>query len=295
MRTLRDVGLILIALIGMPCAEGSSCIAAEQSGTISGVALRPESRLPFAGGAVAVVEAKRGMLLGEDGTFRFEGLKPGAYTIRVQGLLVRSRPVTVQARAGEDTRVEILVELRGLSVAEAAKESIGVALSIKPSDIEFQIKPIHKSPRVGEPARFSVRLTNHSKQALFLVPSLDGSTDGGRFPQVSIKIRGPVGGIDSPRGWRFCGNMNGLGASDLVEVKPGEEFDPFAGGWDPDLGKFAKPGHYAAVFHYSTNQRDVRKWLGWPPPDRLPEEVSLRFRGVPLLEDSCSTEFDVEL
>ena len=64
-------------------------------------------------------------------------------------------------------------------------------------------------------------------------------------------------------------------------------------GWRPQLDPLPKPGRYTASFHYSTNETNVRKWLGDYRPDRVPETMARLFRRVPLVDDSCSVEFTV--
>src|SRR5262249_7285667 len=141
---------------------------------------------------------------------------------------------------------------------------------------------------------FLVAITNRGARAVALVSSLDGSTEGMRYPVVSIRIEGPEGGFPRQPMAR-CGNMNTLSPSDFVFLGPAESFDPFAAGWVPPglQQSLRKPGRYKATFCYSTMDTDVRHWLGDWGANRLYPQLSKLFREVPLVELTAATEFIV--
>ncbi len=79
--------------------------------------------------------------------------------------------------------------------------------------------------RAGEPLKIKVRLHNTSDRTVTVVPCLDGSTRAKRFPHFArtIVTPTPAGPQAMPMG---CGNCNSIGEADLIDLKPGERFEP---------------------------------------------------------------------
>jgi hypothetical protein len=264
-------------------------------GSISGMVTNSGTKLGIGYANVIVLGTRKGVQTRETGRFRIADLQPGTYTIRAGMLLYESASVQAQVRAGVETDLRLELRARGLSAAAAARESIGIDTHIDTQDVACEIRTDRPKFRVGESAGFKVRIHNRARHSLWLVRSLDGSGHG-RYPHVSLQVEGPAGGFAVP-GLVGCANVNDLHESDFVLVGAGETFDPFDGGFLPaniHYGRFSKPGTYVATFRYSTNETDVRKWLGWPPPRMLSNSISQRLRGVPIVDLGCSVEFVVQ-
>jgi hypothetical protein len=295
MRSIRRSALLFLIPCGILAMAAPETLAQPETCTISGVVMSVDTQAPVDRGEVTLIEAKRVERLGRDGTFRFSGLKPGTYVLKLQGRDdVRSNPVAVAVKAGQDVPATLRASSHFLNDAGVSKDSIGADISFRPGDLECRLEPVQTPFRVGDRPAFSAQLINHSMQTIFLVPCLDGSAYGIRFPHVTIRVDGEEGGVIPSGSWHWCGNLNNLGVTDFVEVKPGAAFDPLALGFTRDLGVCARPGRYTAVFHYSTNEPGLHKWMGWPFSSVLSAEMSQRLRRVPLLDESCSVNFEVE-
>jgi len=205
---------------------------------------------------------------------------------------------------GDTTTIEPLyLSPYGLSNAQAAAESIGVDVPWAAGALTCAIRSTQKVFHVGDHPDFQVSITNRGKQPLDLVYAVDGS-EGGRFPRAKLQIqllRIEVGHILSSygeilrgRAILFCANTSGLALDDFVHLEPGQTIDPYAKGRKPTIltGTFEYPGTYRATFIYSTKEPDVRRWLGFGQ-SYLDPTISQRFRTVPMVELSDSTEFEV--
>jgi len=107
--------------------------------------------------------------------------------------------------------------------------------------------------KVGEPLPVRFSLRNTGDAPFDVIPALDASDVGWRYPKIDIKIEkvgeGPVS-IPSPG---RCGVMNSLNTRDLRQLRPGEALDPFGPGtfghqkltWAPDA-----PGTYRVWLVY---------------------------------------------
>jgi len=262
-------------------------------GSISG-SIRESSRsgtpIPYA--SVAIVAAKLGALTDEEGRFRISGVPPGSHRVRIQSLGAVAIDTTIVVDSTE-VRVAVVMRSRRQELEEvAARESLGVDVHLSSVKATCEIRAA-RVLHVGDHPQFETSIRNQGAGAFWLARSLDGSA-GGRYPKVSLSITGPKGGFLPSRAILFCANRNSLVPDDFQLVEPGESFDPLQGGFGPLtlLGVFQEPGKYVVTFGYSTNETDIRKWIGWPQ-DSWSREVSQRFRGTPPLDLSASVEFEV--
>jgi len=306
---------ITVALLAAVPIQLQAAPLNSRGGTLQGV-VADSAGDPIRSVSVSIPKLRWGTHSDSQGRFCLRDMPAGQYRLVANKFGCPSATFTAHVRSNQVTEIKVVMgcpELRGrggrprdvayhlrdvvvnawrgMSDSAAARESIGVEVSLKSADLECQIRPGRASFHVGDQPEFSVRLINHSGHEFLLVRSLDGSMDRARFPYVWIDVRGPVEGVTRPRPVYFDDHLNDLSESDFVAVPPGGVFDPF--GAVSDLGQFVKPGRYTAVFHYCTNQPDVRKWLGWPKPFFLRASISRLFRRVPMLEDSCSVKFEV--
>ena len=279
--------------------------AAEETvpcGTLRGRVMRSDGS-PAWYSNIMLRGTRRGAMSDAEGRFRLDELPAGTHPLRVQALGCRPLDILVTfdpAAAAElhlevDCRGVTILGMQGLDSAAAARESIGVDSRVHPGALVCSVTPLRSTFRVGDTPAFRFRILNRSGRALLLVRSLDGSAEGRRYPRVDVSIRGPAGAVRPP-GYAVCGNMNSLTDEDFFEVAPGAAFDPLERGFRPlvlSRGVFPVPGRYQVTFSYSTNERDIRRWMGWPDLDHVPKGLSAKLRRVPRVDLSCVTEFDV--
>ncbi len=95
MRVLKSMSVRVLLAAALAC--GVAVPASAQTGALIGKVTRAGSGEPMAGAAVVLEELKREARTGEDGTYRFDGLAPGAYhvSVRAEGYSSRRAEVTV--------------------------------------------------------------------------------------------------------------------------------------------------------------------------------------------------------
>jgi hypothetical protein len=139
---------------------------------------------------------------------------------------------------------------------------------------------------LDEPLDLSVRVTNVSDEAVWMVGVLPGS-GGLRYPQYSAEIEGPSGPVRQP----FAEGLDyarGLQAEDFVRLHPGESFDPQEGKRYIPIQELAwfqptEPGRYRLRLRFDATAGDARHWLGQTPVrDRT--RVERLIREVPQVE-----------
>src|SRR5882672_1180646 len=181
---------------------------------------------------------------------------------------------SVEARAG-------IVHMLGSS--PALRESVGVDVSGAGDSLVCVIAPRCPHVWLGERPRFRVRITNHASREVLLVPPLDGSMYG-RSPQVTFAYAGPPSGVRAIE-FAVCGNRSPMSTDDFVSIRPGGSIELFGKpGIEDGAVRFSQPGVYVARFEYSTEQNDLREWLGDFRPDALGEDWRSRFRRVPRVD-----------
>jgi hypothetical protein len=299
MSVVRAAGGIAALVAALECVACAAPAADLDHGTLSGVVVDADSSV-VAFANVVLRSRRLGTMTDGKGEFRILDVPVGTHIVTLQAIGYERLDISVEVRAGETTKCVLGGSAFrrhpfGLSESAAARESIGVETRDLKGLVTCDIRAVGPFFRVGEVPKFRVRISNKTNRILFLVPSLDGS-GGGRYPNAAIEISGSSGEqLIGSRG-AMCGNRTDLAESDFVELKPGESLDPFANVW---FGyavhevRIARPGTYTAVFHYSTNEPDVRKWQGFPGASSLSPVISQRLRRVPLLTISDSTRFKV--
>jgi hypothetical protein len=235
-----------------------------------------------------------GAVTKENGTFIIKALPAGEYTLKVNAMGHHPREIEVIV-ADEEVELQIEVHKRGYSDAEAAKIPVGSNVSASSDDFQCEVKLGSDQFRVGDAPSFVARICNNSSESVYLIRFLDGSSEG-RFPQVTITIEGPQGGFEMPPGLFRCAIMNSLCIEDFVFLEPGDTFEPFSGGFLPvefQEGRFVLPGRYTATFIYSTESNDIRDYQGWPPNERLSQEIVEYISRVPCIKIQQGVDFDV--
>jgi len=138
-----------------------------------------------------------------------------------------------------------------------------------PGPIEIELvsgKGPHQS--LDEPVDLSVRITNVSDEALWMVGVLPGS-DGLRYPRYTAEIEGPSGPMQQP----FAEGLDyarGLQSEDFIRLRPSESFDPQQGKRFIPIQQLAwfqpsEPGRYRFRLQFDATADDPRQWLGQTP------------------------------
>jgi len=119
---------------------------------------------------------------------------------------------------------------------------------------------------MGEVPQISVEIVNRSKNAVYLVGSLDASDCKWRYPHCYYEIIAPDG-KSAVRSFSRCGNVNPLREKDFLRVPANGKFDPFQ--HVDDYGffsvhvpseTFAAEGVYRICFVYSTGKK-LEDWV----------------------------------
>lgn len=149
--------------------------------------------------------------------------------------------------------------------------------------------------KAGEVPKIEVMLTNNTDEDVYLIGSLDGSSEEWRFPHCTFSIEKPE--KDVVPGTGRCGMMNVLREEDFVLVGPGESFDPFGEvddhgffpSWqiqDPEM--FRNKGIYKIQFHYSTKPDSIAKYLGSESENDVNRGIKKLFEKVPHVDVSSN-------
>jgi hypothetical protein len=162
-------------------------------------------------------------------------------------------------------------------------------------DIVCKLASLRDRYRVGDQPEISARIINGAENAIYLVRSLDGSERKARFPHVYYSVSGTEGGLSETR-FGYCGVLNPLLPEDFVRLEPGNDFDPYKHYVFSKAGRlvhsrFVKAGSYTFMFHYSTENGDIKDWRG--SVRETPAEVDELWRQVARVNLSCSLTVDV--
>lgn len=145
---------------------------------------------------------------------------------------------------------------------------------------------------VGKPVRLTARITNVGAHDGAGVLNLDLSASN-RYPRYHIYWTDPDNGLNFPL--LICGTATRMQSSDVVDLKPGDSFDPFG----PTAYRHPKveviprvAGRHRVELYVDYSEADPRKWNSpWQPVD---EPVAERLARVPRVKLSASAEFDVK-
>jgi hypothetical protein len=136
-------------------------------------------------------------------------------------------------------------------------------------DDALQARVVATGPgRVGEPLPLRFSLYNTSDVPVRVLPALDASDAGWRYPKIEVELVDPDGQVQGAPGAR-CGMMNTLERRDLRDLRPGEELDPFGPSTFAHSALEHRPekrGTWTVRFTYDTSGAG-----GWDPiePDVL--------------------------
>jgi hypothetical protein len=163
-------------------------------------------------------------------------------------------------------------------------------------DAEKKTNPLQltitaKEVKVGErqTVGFNVELTNTGDKPITVVQPGDGSCNGWRTPTIAWAADGtwPDPKVQHPR----CGNINALGAAEVVDLAPGKSLQ--IGDWAVgSLSSEWKPGRHTVTLRYKHVPDLVWKGLPLGVHD---EPAMKRIRASrPLIVESDPYEFEVD-
>jgi hypothetical protein len=158
--------------------------------------------------------------------------------------------------------------LLGLSLAAAALlggEILGgtspapeAVVPVRPSatagpPIEIVAASFTQHSPVGKPLPVVFALRNRTSGAIVVLPSLDASDVGWRYPMITIEVRDVDGNLVEPKNLGRCGLVNPLTAKDFATVPTGASIDIVGEGtsghhmnrWVPEV-----PGPYSVTMIY---------------------------------------------
>lgn len=276
-------------------------------GSISGRVDSADSGYGLRNASVILLDLQTAMHTDDEGAFRFDQVPPGSHTLRIRsaGFMLLERVVTVAS--GEtslgaiglvaDPKQSVETRNSNRAIPKTRDGIVGSKAAVSARDIQMLVRVIGREPTVGERLAIDARIYNLGKSETVLPLCLDGS-DGGRFPRVRVRVKGPTGGFVVKPYERFD-PLTELRPRDLVTVKGLSSLNPFVLAWVPanlKLGRIMKPGKYCVVLEYSTNEPDAHKWLGdigRTDYVRNIEHLSDLLSRVPLVELADSVSFVV--
>jgi len=130
----------------------------------------------------------------------------------------------------------------------------------KPKDFTLTLKAKSETIILGEQPTLTATIINNSDKEVLLVPTLDGSIVGWRYPIVKFIVTQPS---DAPPPQIFgrCGNTNNIQASDFTKVPKKGIFRLFSQSAYMSNNPFTTPGTYTVQLIYSTDAKS-KKWNG---------------------------------
>lgn len=145
------------------------------------------------------------------------------------------------------------------------------------ADLRLTIIGAKEKLLLGDTLTLTFKLTNAGSTPLLVLPPLDGSHEGWRFPRCRLTVRDEREQDRTPRLLR-CGNTNPLKPDDFLRLKAGEELQVLRQGWKPDTA-----GIYRLTFLYDSTDNDPRRWGGSDgPPKGLSLELLRKVASVRL-------------
>lgn len=276
----------ILLIIVLTIATLTTCATKEERSSVElrGRVLDAETGEPLKYANVVIVGSQKGAMSDSTGYFTIRALPVGTHTVKAMRMGYPSSTSEVVLKAGTGNWHDFRLNRYGISRATASAESIGVDADVSSDDIECEIIPAKNEFRVGDTPAFDVILRNKSAKFFYLVYCTDSSNRRKRYPHVELNIEGPDNGVVVP-GFDYCGTAGMLQHRDFFRVEPGSEFRPYELGYWPvwvTHGRFEEPGTYVVTFKYSTDEGDIRQWLGYRT--RVDSSISNWIRSVPRVE-----------
>ena len=128
-------------------------------------------------------------------------------------------------------------------------------------DFSLVLKADKTTIKLGEQPKFSASITNHSNEDVLLVPALDGSAEGWRYPIIDFYVIKPKNAPE-PQAWGRCGNMNNITKNDFIKVPKGKSFTPIKASTSNQSNEFTATGIYTVQLSYATDGKPTQ-WHGF--------------------------------
>ncbi|MFT5685036.1 MAG: hypothetical protein ACI8RZ_005982 [Myxococcota bacterium] len=142
----------------------------------------------------------------------------------------------------------------------AAIETVGVVTDIRPEPDSLTVTAsVRSEGAVGEPLPVDFALVNVGPETFHVVPALDASDVGWRYPKIDVEIERVGFGAVVPEEMGRCKMMNPLTERDLRPLSPGESLNPFGPGtFGHSALRFtpAEPGEYRVRMVYDLGTPD---------------------------------------
>jgi hypothetical protein len=274
------LGFLAVAAVASP---------QDSTGTIQGRVLEVTSD-PFAFANVVVAGTRRGAMADESGRYRLTLVPLGPRTIRVFGIGHRPVEDTIFVRPGinevRPIRLGKLVEEPGMVLEHSPRPAVS------PGDLIVEMVPDRTPVKVFEPVAFHVQIRNRSAHPILLMRC----TRARHGPSYDLRVAAPFGAFRSlqtgPRLICTVGTRQSMDEAAFVELQPGEAFDPTSGEGispNPPDGVPTRPGHYTAVYRYSTLSPAFLSWIA----ELEDPEVRQLAERVPAVELEGKADFKV--
>jgi outer membrane receptor protein involved in Fe transport len=229
---------ILIAVLGLLCADGATALLAQTpnrpataqalptaNGELRGSVVDAGSNTGIARASIAVrtkpeAALVAGAIAGAEGTFRVQGLRPGTYTLRVNylGYAPRAQDVTITEAAPSVDVGAIKLSRVAVTLEQVSVTDERAAVTIEPDRNAYRAKDV--APAAG-----------NASEVLDAVPSVQVDADGKVSLRGNENVAVQINGRPSPiRGPQLGAYLKGLPANivERVEVipNPSARYDP---------------------------------------------------------------------
>jgi hypothetical protein len=134
----------------------------------------------------------------------------------------------------------------------------------QPKDFNLEFKANKTTLFLGEQPTFTARITNNTDDEVLLVPALDGSSIGWRYPIIDIQVTKPKHAPETGA-WGRCGIMNDITEKDFHKIPPGKSLELLNGWTSNPSNEFTATGTYTVQLTYATNAK-AKKWHGFMAP-----------------------------
>lgn len=156
----------------------------------------------------------------------------------------------------------------------------------KEGDFVLQLSADKAVYSLGETPTFTATIENRTTDEVYVVPALDGSTEGMRYPHVQFTVTRPKNATPL-QGLMRCGNTNNISPKDFLRVAPKKSADIL--GWagvHPQT--FSDEGEYTVTLTYSTKAKN-EQWYGFMGPITNKGAINKLLARVPSMELTSNT------
>lgn len=176
----------------------------------------------------------------------------------------------------------------------ALRDTIGADVAGAGDSLVCRMEPYCPHVWPNTAVRFRVRVANHSSRTVYLVRPPTICTNR-IYPRFWSRVE-VGGGTAVSSGWGcFDTDWQTMRAEDFIRIAPGKQADLFdSRGYVEPAWRGSAPGRYVERFHYSTEENDLRAWLGSSDADTLSAEWRARFRSIPRVELNAACDFEVQ-